>query len=152
MIIVYKGYKYILQQDTLYNRDINTKKERKKTEYKIRLYVLILVQLLQTTLIDTKRSGHTNNVYLLCNFTLNRFLKVWRLCELLIRSWIVFHNLMPCTVIQLAFLVVRATTCLTSSSSSYNFSDALHMRSIMHCCWRGVRGCFNNFSGCYCKI
>ena len=39
-----------------------------------------------------------------------------------------------------------------SSSSSYNFSDALHMRSIMHCCWWGVRGCLNNFSGCYCKI
>ena len=38
------------------------------------------------------------------------------------------------------------------SSSSYNFSDALHMRSIMHCCWRGVRGCLNNFGGCYCKI
>ena len=28
----------------------------------------------------------------------------------------------------------------STSSSSYNFSDALHMRSIMHCCWRGVRG------------
>ena len=40
MIIVYKSYKYILQQDTLYNRDINAKKERKKKEYKIRLKFL----------------------------------------------------------------------------------------------------------------
>ena len=47
---------------------------------------------------------------------------------------------------------VRLSSVAGSSSSSYNFSDALHMRSIMHCCWRGVRGCLNNFSGCYCKI
>ena len=30
MIIVYKSYTYILQQDTLYNRDIKVKKEKKK--------------------------------------------------------------------------------------------------------------------------
>ena len=36
MIIVYKSYKYILQQETLYNRDINAKKK----EYKIRLKFL----------------------------------------------------------------------------------------------------------------
>ena len=85
MIIVYKSYKYILQQDTLYNRDINAKKKKYIYIYKIRLKTEssypIIVQLLQTTLIDTKRSGHTNNVYLLCNFTPNRFLKVWRLCD-----------------------------------------------------------------------
>ena len=38
---------------------------------------------------------------------------MWRLCDLLIRSCILFHNFMPCTVMQLAFLVVRANTCLT---------------------------------------
>ena len=48
--------------------------------------------------------------------------------------------------------ILRSRRFLFVSSSSYNFSDALHMRSIMHCCWRGVRGCLNNFSGCYCKI
>ena len=49
MIIVYKSYKYILQQETLYNRDIKVKKERKKKD-KIRLESsYILVQLLQTT-------------------------------------------------------------------------------------------------------
>ena len=52
-------------------------------------------------------------MYRLCNSILNRFLKVWRLCDLLIRSWIVYHNCMPCTVMQLAFLVVCANTCLT---------------------------------------
>ena len=29
MIIVYKSYKYILQQETLYNRDIKVKKEKR---------------------------------------------------------------------------------------------------------------------------
>ena len=37
MIIVYKSYKYILQQETLYNRDIKVKKRKEKKEDKIRL-------------------------------------------------------------------------------------------------------------------
>ena len=40
MIIVYKSYKYILQQVTLYNRDIKVKKRKEKKEDKIRLKFL----------------------------------------------------------------------------------------------------------------
>ena len=34
MIIVYKSYKYILQQETLYNRDIKVKKRKEKKKIK----------------------------------------------------------------------------------------------------------------------
>ena len=58
----------------------------------------------------------------------------------------------PSCTVSFYFLYDYETHCLNySSSSSYNFSDALHMRSIMHCCWRGVRGCLirnTNFHGC----
>ena len=37
------------------------------------LYAIGIIKLLQTTLIDTIRSCHTNNVYMLCNLLLNRF-------------------------------------------------------------------------------
>ena len=40
MIIVYKSFKYILQQETLYNRDIKVKKRKEKKEDKIRLKFL----------------------------------------------------------------------------------------------------------------
>ena len=60
-------------EETLCNRDIvfvhgMAKKHASKHIKKI--LVLSLVKLLQTNLIGTTRSRHTNNVYLLCNFIL----------------------------------------------------------------------------------
>ena len=89
---------------------------------------------------------------LLCNYLLNR--KVWRFCDLLIQSCIVFHSCMPCSVMQLAFLVVHANTCLTFLLLRVSFKrlNLLKVDDIFTCqCMSFYHKYVNNNVPLFCK-
>ena len=102
------------------------------------IIVLTLMKLFikKNTLIDTTRSGHTNNVYLLFKFTLYCFLKVLRFCDLLIGSCMVFRNVMPCTV-MLFYVLIRITR---ESNDIYSNNGASQLRIIT------IRGLWSDFT------